>query len=141
MASEVVVINISIMWTRLRNAQGQPYSWGGGKNATVDKNWSKQSVIYRWVKSSTKEIADIGETERRLSERVNNYIPASPNSSAGPKNKKVFNEEQKLMKTNDHLYLEFVDDVPGYDLTNDRERKLAESLLIGYYRPYLFNGG
>ena len=35
------------------------------------------------------------------------------------------------------MYLEFTDNVPGYNLSNNRERKLAESLLIGYYKPYL----
>lgn len=137
MPREKIKIDISITWNRLKNKSGVPYKWGDEKNSAIDPNWSKSKVIYRWVKNSTGEIAEIGETERRLTERVNNYISASSNSSAGATNKKVFNEQQRLTQNNDYLYLEFTDNVPGYNLNNDRERKLAESLLIGYYKPYL----
>jgi len=137
MPTEMIKINIPITWKRLKNTSGAPYRWGDGKSHVTDSNWSKLNVIYRWVKNSTGETAEIGETERRLTERVNNYISASPGSSAGPTNKKVFNEQQRLSQKNDYLYLEFAEDVSGYNLNDNRERKLAESLLIGYYKPYL----
>ena len=135
--SATISINIPIAWNRLRNVSGTPYRWGDVKSSATDPNWSKSNVIYRWIKNSTGEIAEIGETERRLTDRVNNYTSASPSSSAGATNKKVFNEQQKLQKKGDYLYLEFTDNVLGYNLDKDRERRLAESLLIGYYRPYL----
>ena len=137
MRREIINVNISIIWNRLKNTNTAPYKWGDGKNLATDPNWAKPNVIYRWVKNSTREIAVIGETERKLAERVNNYISASPKSSAGATNKKVFNEQQKLSHNNDYLYLEFTDDVSRYNLNDNRERKLAESLLIGYYKPYL----
>ena len=138
--TENININIPITWKRLKNAQGKPYKWGDPKNSQNkwgDPNWSKSNVIYRWVKNSTGEIAQIGETVRQLTNRVDNYIYASPKSSAGATNKKVWTEQNNLSKNDDYLYLEFTDEVPGYDLNNNRERKLAESLLIGYYKPYL----
>jgi len=128
---------MSITWISLKNATNEPYKWGDKKKSQIEPNWDKQNVIYRWVKNSTEEIVKIGETERRLTSRINNYISATPNSSAGPVNKKVFNEQKKLLQDNDYLYLEFTDNVPGFNLKNKRERKLAESLLKGYYKPYL----
>ena len=136
-APQNINLNISITWTRLKNSADKPYKWGDRKDATIDSNWAKSNVIYRWVKNSTGEIAEIGETERRLTERINNYISASPNSSAGATNKKVYAEQQNLSKNMHYLYLEFTDIVPMCNLNNDRERKLAESLLIGYTKPYL----
>lgn len=103
----------------------------------VDSNWGKANVIYRWIKNSTREIAEIGETRRRLTNRINNYITAKSNSTAGATNKKVYDEQQKLFSEGDYLYLEFTDFVDGYNLNNDRERRFAEKLLIGYTRPYL----
>jgi len=137
MPTETISINISITWNRLKNTNGKPYKWGDKKNSATDPSWSKSNVIYRWVKNSTREIAEIGETERKLADRVNNYISASPNSKAGATNKKVYSEHHRLSQNNDYMYLEFTDNVPGYNLSNNRERKLAESLLIGYYKPYL----
>jgi len=137
MSTQNINLKISITWTRLKNSDNQPYKWGDRKDSTIDPNWTKSNVIYRWVKDSTKEIAEIGETERRLTERINNYISASPNSSAGTTNKKVYDEQQMLSQNKDYLYLEFTDSVLGYNLKNDRERKLAESLLVGYTKPYL----
>ena len=135
MPKENININISITWKKLKNAQGAPYKLGD--TPQIDPNWSKSNVIYRWVKSSTGEIAQIGETTRQLINRVNNYINASPKSEAGTTNKKVWTEQNNLSKNGDYLYLEFTDKVPGYDLNDNRERKLAKSLLIGYYKPYL----
>ncbi len=137
MSTEKIEISLNVVWTRLKAANRSPYNWGDRKNVSIDTNWSKQNVIYRWVKNSTGEIAIVGETERRLTERVNNYISASPASSAGTTNKKVFNEQELLSRNNDFLYLEFTESVGGYDLDNNRERKLAEGLLIGFYKPYL----
>ena len=137
MSTEKINVNISINWMRLKNSDNKPYEWGDRKEVTIDPNWAKSHVIYRWVKNSTGEIAEIGETERRLTERINNYVSASPNSSAGATNKKVYNEQQRLSQNKDYLYLEFTDSIFGYDLNNNRDRKLAESLLIGYIKPYL----
>lgn len=137
MSTQNICLMISITWTRLKNSNNGVYKWGEGKDSTIDPNWAKSNVIYRWVKNSTGEIADIGETERGLKERVNNYISASPNSSAGATNKKVHAEQQRLSQNKDNLYLEFTDSVPRYNLNDRRERKLAESLLVGYTKPYL----
>lgn len=137
MVNEKIEISFNVTWTRLNNANNGSYKWGDGKNISIDSNWSKQNVIYRWVKNSTGEIAIVGETERRLSDRVNNYISASPASKAGATNKKVFNEQSILSRNNNFLYLEFTESIVGYNLNDNRERKLAESLLIGFYKPYL----
>lgn len=137
MPAEIVNVNTPIVWRRLRNANGKGYRWGDKKNPTEDANWLKSNVIYRWVKNSTGQIAEIGKTERSLTQRVNNYITASPSSSAGATNKKAFNEQHRLSQNNDFLYLEVTDNVLGYNLNDGRDRKLAESLLIGYYKPYL----
>jgi len=128
---------LSVNWTGLKNFDNTPYKWGDRKGMNVDSNWEKANVIYRWVKNSTGEIAEIGETRRRLTDRTNNYISAKPKSSAGATNKKVYDEQQKLLTKGDFLYLELTDFVLGYNLNDDRERKFAESLLIGYTKPYL----
>lgn len=135
--SERIIINISLTWNKLKNANGMTYSWGDEKDPAIDPNWLKPKVIYRWVKSSTTEIAEIGETKRELTKRVNNYISATSGSKAGATNKKVFAEQRRLSADGDSLYLEFVENVPGYNLSDNRQRKLAEHLLIGHYRPYL----
>lgn len=137
MSIDSIKVEISIKWLTLKNNLGEPYTWGDTKNKTIDPNWSKSNVIYRWIKNSTGEIAVVGETERRITDRVNNYISARPKSYAGQTNKKVFNEQEKLSQNDDKLRLEFTANVSGYNLSNNRERKLAESLLIGYYKPYL----
>jgi len=135
--TQSINLNISITWTRLKNSDSKPYKWGDRKDSAIDPNWTKPNIIYRWVKNSTGEIAEIGETERRLTERINNYISARPNSSAGKTNIKVYDEQQKVSQNKDYLYLEFTDSVLGYNLNNGRDRKLAESLLLGYTKPYL----
>ena len=136
MALEKIKIKNSITWKRLRNRAGELYQWGDWKSKATDRNWSKSNIIYRWVNNSTGQIVVIGEAKTKLMDRVNNYTSASK-SSAGATNRRVFQEQQKLQKKSNYLYLEFTDEVPGYNLSKDRERKLAESLLIGYYKPYL----
>jgi hypothetical protein len=136
MKKETIELSVTLTWIRPSGPNG-PYRWGDRKDSAHDPAWKKRNVIYRWVKNSTKEIAIVGETDRSLSERTNNYISASASSKAGETNKKVHQEQMKLQNDNDHLYLEFVDSVSGYDLTDRRQRRLAESLLIGYTRPYL----
>jgi len=136
MANQQINVQITITWTR-PSTPNDPYKWGDKKDSSIDPNWKKANVIYRWVKNSTGEIAIVGETNRTLSERVNNYISASPNSQAGQTNKKAFQEQQKLQKSGDFLYLEFTEVVQGYNLVSQRERRLAESLLIGIAKPYL----
>lgn len=137
MSIQYIRLNISINWIRLKNNNNALYRWGDRKDSKIDLNWEKSNVIYRWIKNSTGEIAVIGESERRLMERVNNYISASPNSRAGTTNKKVYDEQQRLSQNKDYLYLEFTDNVFGYNLNAKRERKLAENLIIGYSKPYL----
>lgn len=137
MPIETINVNISITWNRLKSKFGELYKWGDEKSPAVDRNWSKSNVLYRWIKNSTGGIAEIGETERRLIDRVNSYISASPNSSAGATNKKVFNQQQGLQQNGDYLYLGFTNNVLGYNINENRERKLAESLLVSYYKPYL----
>jgi len=74
---------LSVNWTELKSFDNTPYKWGDRKGMNVDSNWEKANVIYRWIKNSTGEIAEIGETKRKLADRINNYISAKPNSSAG----------------------------------------------------------
>ena len=136
MPDQNIALNITVNWIRLKGPD-RPYQWGDRKDATFDPNWRKANLIYRWVKNSTQEVAVVGETDRALSERVNNYISATPDSQAGATNKKVYREQTNLQRNNDFLYLEFTENVPGYNLNNQKERRFAESLLIGYTRPYL----
>lgn len=119
------------------NNLNKPYKWGDKKKTATDVNWGRRNLIYRWVKNSTGEVAHIGETERKLTNRVNNYISAKASSKAGKTNKKVFAEQQNLSKTKDYLHLEYTDVVPGYNLNDKRQRKLAEKILIGATKPYL----
>lgn len=133
MQMQTITLNINITWNRLQGT----YKWGDTKKHNADTNWSKSNVIYRWVKNSTGDIAYIGETDRQLSARINNYISAKPTSQAGKTNKSVWNEQNSLSRNNDYLFLEFTDTVPGYNLSNSKERRYAEKLLIGYSRPYL----
>ena len=136
MLKQRVNLQFTINWIRPSGRAG-PYRWGDEKGATVDSNWGKANVIYRWVKDSTKETAVVGETERTISARVDNYTSAKPGHGAGSTNKKVHAEQQRLNATGDSLYLEFIDRVPGYDLNDKRERRFAEKLITGIIRPYL----
>ena len=136
MTQQTIKLNIDVSWNRL-NGPNRPYQWGDEKRPGYDKNWKKRNIIYRWVKNSTQEVAIVGETDRTLSERMNNYLTATPNSQAGETNKKVYQEQQRLETNNDFLYLEFTEHVQGYNLNEKRERRLAESLIIGYSKPYL----
>ena len=136
MTTQQIDIQMTVVWTRPSGPSG-PYRWGDPKNANTDPNWQKSNVIYRWIKNSTGQVAVVGETDRTLSQRVNNYISASPESQAGQTNKRVHREQQELDRAGDFLYIEFTDAVPGYDLRDKRQRRLAESLLIGVTQPYL----
>jgi hypothetical protein len=137
MPVETINLNISIKWEELKNEKGMNYICGDEKNSKVDPNWLKINLIYRWVKNSNNEIADIGETERTIKKRVDNYLYGKPESSSGSVNKKVFAEHQRLMQNNDGLRLEFTGEITGFNLQDQRERRLAERLLHGYYKPYL----
>lgn len=136
MATQTVNVAIELVWVRL-NGLDRPYRFGDRKDVRVDPNWAKRNVIYRWVKGSTGEIAIVGEAERSLTERVDNYTSGKPGSAAGSTNRKVYEENSRLAQLEDFLYLEFLDRLPGYDLTTTRERRLAEHLLIGITKPYL----
>ena len=71
MPVETIKLDISIKWEELKNEKGMNYVFGDEKNSQVDPNWLKRNVIYRWVKNSNNEIADIGETERAIIDREN----------------------------------------------------------------------
>lgn len=114
-----------------------PWRWGERKDARVDPAWSKRNVIYRWVRASDGAIAMIGETERLLTERVDNYIHAKAEGGAGSTNKRLNEEARRLSDGSDHLYIEIATEVPGFDLSDTRERRLAECLLTAVSRPYL----
>jgi len=137
MPEQIILLDINISWIRLINNLNELYKFGDRKDSNVDQNWDKSNIIYRWVKHSNSEIAIIGETNRKIKERVNNYTSATHNSHAGSTNKKVYEEQNRISANNDFLILEFTDQVNGYNLNSDRERKLAEKLLIGYTKPYL----
>lgn len=136
MAAQSVNVSLDIDWVRLNGLTG-PYRFGDRKDTRVDPNWAKRNVIYRWVKGSTGEVAAVGETDRSLTERVDNYASGKPGSSAGSTNQKVYQEQVRLSESGDCLQLEFVDRVPGFDLTSKRERLFAEGLLIAVTKPYL----
>ena len=136
MPDEQLSLNFRIKWKNLMG-EHRSYQWGDSKKTDADPNWQKRNVVYRWVRNSDEQVAIIGETDRPLTQRVNNYISAKPDSQAGMTNKKVYEEQQNLSRKGDFLYLEFTDEVPGYNLSDQRERRLAEKLLIGYSKPYL----
>ena len=136
MATQSVNISLDIDWIPL-NGLTDPYRFGDRKDVRVDPNWAKRNVIYRWVKRSTGEVAVVGETDRSLTERVDNYASGKPGSSAGSTNQKAYQEQAHLSQNNDCLHLEFVDRVPGFDLASKRERRFAEGLLIAVTKPYL----
>lgn len=136
MPVQTVRVSFEVTWTLLKGLSG-PYRFGDRKDSRVDPNWAKTNVIYRWLKASTNEVAIVGETDRQLTARVDNYASAKPGSSAGDTNKKVFQEHSRLAETGDGLVLEFADHVPGFDLANQRERRFAERLLIAVTKPYL----
>lgn len=79
----------------------------------------------------------IGETERLLTERVDNYIHAKAGGGAGSTNKRLNEEARRLFSQGDYLYIEIATEVPGFDLSDTRERRLAECLLTAVSRPYL----
>ena len=137
MPVEQLKISVTVDWRRPEGGNG-PYKWRDSKGQGFDSGWVTSNVIYRWVRYSDTATAHIGETNRSLNARVNNYASASADSKAGSTNKKIFHECEKLLTEGDYMYLEYASDVAGYDLTDTRKRKLAECLLTGYYRPYLF---
>jgi|SRR6266568_6964601 len=136
MAAQPINVSLEVTWIRLNGVNG-PYRLGDRKDTRVDPNWAKRNVIYRWIKGSTGEVAVVGETDRSLTERVDNYASGKPGSSAGSTNQKIYQEQVRLTQDGDYLYLEFVDCVPGFDLTSKRERRFAEGLLIAVTKPYL----
>jgi len=137
MPKVIISLQFQIEWKRPVAANGNPFNWGDDKKYSKDKSWLCRCILYGWVRNSDKKVAYIGETDRSLSDRVNNYISAQPGSEAGRTNKMVYAEQQKLHQIGDCMFLEFCDDVPGFDLNVEKQRKAAEGLLIGYYKPYL----
>jgi hypothetical protein len=136
MAKQTIHVALEVLWTRLNGLDG-PYQLGDRKDVRKDANWAKRNVIYRWVKASTGEIAVVGETDRSLTERADNYASGKPGSSAGSTNQKVYEEHSRLSRDGDGLFLEFTDAVSGFDLATRRERRFAEGLLVAITRPYL----
>ncbi len=120
-----VNVAFSLNWVRPNGISG-PYCFGDRKDIRFDRNWDKKNVIYRWIKASTGEVAMVGETDRSLTRRADNYCSAKPGSFAGETNRKLYAEQAQLSLIGDHLYLEFVDQVPGYNLTDKRDRRFAE---------------
>jgi hypothetical protein len=136
MHKQIINIELEVIWSRL-NGLDDLYRFGDRKDVRVDANWAKRNVIYRWIKASTGEVAVIGETDRLLTQRIDHYCSAKPESSAGSTNKKVYAENAHLLKNGDSLLLETTDAVPGFDLAIKRERRFAEGLLIAVTKPYL----
>jgi hypothetical protein len=110
---------------------------GQKKDVRVDPSWGLRNVIYRWVRASDSTVAMVGETERLITERVDNYLYAKAGGGAGSTNKRLCAEANRLLEQGDHLYLEIVSEVPGFDLNETRERRFAEALLTGIAKPYL----
>ena len=104
MVVQSINVSMAVNWIRL-NGLESPYRFGDRKDARIDPNWTKRNVIYRWVKGSTGEVAVVGETDRSLTERVDNYASGKPESSAGSTNKKVYQEQAHLSQNGDCLYI------------------------------------
>ncbi|MCI0401008.1 MAG: hypothetical protein L0Z68_06870 [Gammaproteobacteria bacterium] len=135
MVEHSIQLSIPIAWLRL-NGVYRLWRWGDKKNVGLDSNWAKRNVIYRWVKNSTGEVATIGETERMLTERADTYLQAKRGGGADPTKNKLYQEQSRLERDGDFLYLEFTEDVLGYDLTDQSDRRMAESLLVRAIKPY-----
>ncbi|MGE0388222.1 MAG: hypothetical protein AB7Q97_26160 [Gammaproteobacteria bacterium] len=131
-----ISLQVDVDWYRPRSNDA-PWAWGDRKDTRSDPAWSKRNIIYRWVRASDAAIAMIGETERLLTERVDNYIHAKAEGRAGPTNKRLNEEARSLLNGSDTLYIEITSEVPGYDLSDTRERRFAECLLTAVCRPYL----
>jgi hypothetical protein len=72
-----------------------------------------------------------------LSTRINQYIGAAPKTKAGQTNKMVYSEQRRLRKQKNTLYIECMKRIKGFDLSNKKQRKAAEGLLIAVSKPYL----
>jgi hypothetical protein len=136
MPIEKVSMKFKIEWKRPQNAKGEPFKWGDPKSCRVDKSWSSSYLIYRWIRESDRAVAYIGQTEKPLKFRVNRYHNAkSHDAGMGWANYVVYSEQKKLARKKDWLFIEFCDDIPGFNLME--ELSLAEMILIRYYKPYL----
>jgi len=83
MSIQNINLNMSIAWIRLKNSDNKPYKWGDRKDSTTDPNWAKSNVIYRWVKNSTGETAEIGDINRfKSSKALANYSGLIPSVRA-----------------------------------------------------------
>lgn len=134
MSIEHIHIIMQLTWFRPMDNQNQFYQWGAPIPSSKDPTWSRKNLIYRWLRNSDGSVAYIGESEQSLRTRIKQYIKPGPTQNT---NKKVRDAQQKLTIDGDFFYLEYTDQIKGYDLIIQRERKLAEALLQGYYRPYL----
>jgi len=123
-----------IEWVRPKSKTGELYRWGHKKSAKCDPAWDKKFLIYRWVNGATNEVVVVGQAGSALSQRVNLYTSGG-GQHAGATNKKVYNKVKTLKAKGGFVYLEYTDSVPGFDLTDRRQRQMAESLLIGMWRP------
>lgn len=133
---QLISVNLEVEWYRPLSTNG-PWSWGAHKDSRTDPVWSKRNVIYRWVRASDDVVAMIGETERLITERVDNYLHAKAGGAAGSTNKRLNEEARRLADISDTLYIEIADEVPGYNLNDTHERRFAECLLTAVSRPYL----
>ena len=110
------------------------YKWRDRKSTEYDPVWGKKCLIYRWVNGAKNEVVVVGQTGSTLSQRVNLYTSGG-SQHAGATNRKINKQAEKMKAQGDFVYLEYTDSVPGFDLNNRRQRLLAESLLIGMWRP------
>jgi hypothetical protein len=141
MKTERIHITCDAVWRRPKARDGQPYVWGMPKSVRVEKAWAKPHLIYRWVRSSDHKTAVVGETQRPLGQRVNNYVAGRGSGKAGAKNKQVCREQQQLAAKGDSLYLEYLVELDGFDFRVKHERRTGEGLLIAFYRPYCTSEG
>ena len=139
MKPEIIVFNVEAVWLRPKAQNGEPYHWGLAKGLDIDGAWSRQHIIYRWVRGSDNKVAVVGESERTLSQRVSNYTTAKEDGKAGITNKRVFRENQKLNLVGSFLYLEYLVELAGFNFELKHDRRAAEGLLTAFYKPYIIN--
>ena len=118
-----------LTWNKILNSKGCDYKFKDQRDKKSDPSWLKPNNIYRWANSNGGTLY-IGQTERRLFDRISNYLSACEGSKAGATNKRLY-KNFKVSKP----YLEYITEIDGFDLRNKKDRLIAEALLIGIYKP------
>jgi hypothetical protein len=136
MKKERIHFSCDAIWRRPKARNGEPYIWGLPKSARIEEAWSKQHLIYRWVRSTDHKVAVVGEAKRQLGKRVDSYLAGKECGKGGVTNKRVWLEQQRLKREGAFLYLEYLVELDGFDFTLKHERRGAEGLLTAFYRPY-----